>query len=165
MPHLYELTDQFKGLQTMIDNGDMSADDLADTLEGLTGDLVAKGKDVLLFMANLAGDIAAFDSEIQRMTARKKTMQNNHIFLTNYLRENMIQCNINKIESPLFTATLRKPSKMVEITSEKDLPVEYQTMVPASWQINKRQILQDLKAGVDIPGAKMVDSRQGITIK
>ena len=165
MPHLYELTDQFKGLQTMIDNGDMSADDLADTLEGLTGDLVAKGKDVLLFMANLAGDIAAFDSEIQRMTARKKTMQNNHIFLTNYLRENMIQCNIKKIESPLFTATLRKPSKMVEITSEKDLPVEYQTMVPASWQINKRQILQDLKAGVDIPGAKMVDSRQGITIK
>lgn len=165
MPHLYELTDQMKGLQKLIDSGDMSADDLGDTLEGLEGDIVAKGKDVLLFMANLAGDIAAFDSEIQRLTARKKTMQTNHNWLKNYLRENMIECNITKIQSSLFTATLRKPTKMVEITSEKDLPVEYQTMVPASWQINKRQILKDLKAGVDIPGATMVDSKQGITIK
>ena len=165
MPHLYELTDQFKGLQKLIDDGEMSADDLADTIEGLSGDLKAKGKDVLLFMANLKGDIAAFDSEIKRMTARKKTMQRNHDWLTEYLRINMIDCVMTKIESPVFTATLRKPTKMVEITSEDELPVSYQTMVPASWKINKVHILKDLKAGVEIPGAKMVDSKQGITIK
>ncbi len=165
MPHLYELTDQMKGLQLLIDDGEMSADDLADTLEGLAGDLVAKGKDVLLFMANLAGDIAAFDSEIKRMNARKKAMQNNHDWLKHYLKSNMIECGITKIESPVFTATLRKPTKMAEITNEKDLPVTYQTMIPASWQINKKQILKDLKAGVEIPGAKLIDAAQGLTIK
>ena len=162
---LYELSAQMKGLQLLIDDGEMTAADLADTLEGLTGDLMDKGGDVLLFMANLAGDIAAFDSEIKRMTARKKTLQNNHDWLKDYLRLNMIECGITKIESPVFTATLRKPSKMVEITSEDDLPVSYQTMVPASWKINKKQILDDLKAGIEIPGAKMIDSKQGLTIK
>ena len=162
---LYELSEQMKGLQKLVDSGDMSADDLADTIDGLTGDLMAKGGDVLLFMANLAGDIAAFDSEIKRMAARKKTMQRNHDWLKNYLRKNMIECGITKIDSPVFTATLRKPSKMVEITSEKELPVEYQEMIPASWQIKKAKILKDLKAGIEIPGAKLADSKQGITIK
>ncbi len=165
MPHLYELSTQMKGLQLLIDGGEMSADVLADTLQGLTGDLVAKGKDVLLFMANLKGDIEAFDSEIKRLTARKKTLTNNRDWLSNYLRSNMIECTITKIESPVFTATLRKAGKMVEITSEKDLPVSYQTMIPASWTINKKQILKDLKAGVEIPGARMIDAKQGLTIK
>ena len=143
----------------------MSAVDLADTLEVLTGDLIAKGKDVLLFMANLAGDIAAFDTEIKRMTARKKTMQVNHDWLKEYLRTNMIECAITKIESPVFTAALRKAGKMVEITDEEALPVEYQTLIPASWNINKRQILKDLKAGIEIPGARLIDAKQGLTIK
>ena len=165
MPHMYELTEQMKGLQLLIDDGEMSAEDLADTLEGLSGDLLAKGKDVLLYMANLDGDIKAFDDEIKRMTARKKTLSNHHAWLKEYLRTNMIECDFTKIESPLFTATLRKPTKMVEITSEKDLPVSYQTMIPASWQINKRQILKDLKAGIEIPGARLIDAKQGLTIK
>lgn len=165
MPHLYELTKQMQGLQLLIDGGEMSADDLSDTLEGLAGDLMSKGKNVLLFMANLKGDIDAFDSEIKRMTARKKTMQNNHDWLKNYLRSNMIDCGIQKIESPVFTASLRKAGVMVEITSETELPVKYQTMVPASWNINKAQILKDLKAGIDIPGAKLIDAKQGLTIK
>ncbi|MBU8921809.1 MAG: siphovirus Gp157 family protein [Bacteroidales bacterium] len=164
MPHLYELTDQFKGLQSLIDSGEMSADDLADTIEGLSGDLVAKGCDVLLFMANLAGDIAAFEAEIKRMTARKKTLQNNHNWLKEYLRSNMIECDITKIESPVFTAALRKAGQMVEVYSEKDLPVSYQTMVPASWKINKAQILKDLKADIEIPGARLIDAKQGIVI-
>ena len=162
---LYELTEQMKGLQLLIDDGEMSATDLADTLEGLTGDLQAKASDILLFMANLAGDISVFDAEIKRLTARKKTMQSNHDWLKDYLRTNMIDCDIQKIESPVFTATLRKPGVMVEIISEDDLPVSYQTMVPASWKINKAQILKDLKAGIEIPGAKLVDAKQGITIK
>jgi len=165
MPHLYELADQMKGLQQLIDSGEMTADGLSDTLEGLSGDIAAKGGDVLMFMANLKGDIDAFDGEIKRMTARKKAMQNNHDWLKNYLSLNMIECNITKIESPVFTATLRKPTKMVEITSEDDLPVEYQTMIPASWKINKVQILKDLKSGVDIPGAKIVDGKSGLLIK
>ena len=165
MPHMYELTEQMKGLQSLIENGDMSEEDLADTLEGLSGDLMAKGKDVLLYMANLEGDVKAFDDEIKRMTARKKTLASHHAWLKEYLRTNMIECDITKIESPLFTATLRKPTKMVDITSEADLPVAYQTMIPASWQINKRQILKDLKAGIEIPGAELIDAKQGLTIK
>ncbi len=165
MPHLYELTAQMQGLQALIDEGELDAETLQDTLEGLGTDLQEKGENVLLFLANLAGDIQAFDAEIKRMTARKKTLQRNHDWMKEYLRTNMIENGIQKIECPVFTATLRKPGKKVEITNEKDLPVEYQTLVPASWTINKVQIGKDLKAGIEIPGAKLVDAKTPITIK
>jgi len=165
MPHLYQLTEQFTGLQLLIDDGDLDAETLADTLDGLNTDLREKAQNVLLFLANLDGDIKAFAAEIKRMTARKKTLQNNHDWLKEYLRSNMIETAITKIECPVFTATLRKAGKKVEIYDEKALPVEYQTLIPASWQINKVQITKDLKDGIDIPGARLIDAKQGLVIK
>jgi len=162
---LYELTEQMQGLQALIDEGELDPEILQDTMEGLNTDLMAKGKDVLLFMANLDGDIKAFTDEIKRMTARKKTLVNSHDWLKNYLRLNMIDCGITKIESPVFTATLRKAGKMVEITDEKALPTEYQELVPATWKILKAKIAKDLKADIDIPGARLIDAKRGLTIK
>jgi len=165
MPHMYELTKQFKGLQELIEEGEMDAETLKDTLDGLNTDLKEKGQDVLHFLANLDGDIKAYDDEIKRMTARKKSLQNHYDWLKEYLRTNMIETGITKIKCPVFTATLRKPGKKVEIVDEKVLPVDYQTLVPASWQINLVQIGKALKAGVDVPGARLVDAKQGLVIK
>jgi len=165
MPHMYEMTEQMQGLQALIDEGEMDAETLHDTLDGLTTDLQEKGQGVLHVLANLDGDIKAYDAEIKRMTARKKTLANHHNWLKEYLRTNMVDSGITKIECPLFTASLKKAAKMVEITSEKLLPTNYKTLVPASWTVNKAQILNDLKAGIEIPGAGLTDAKQGLTIK
>lgn len=165
MPHMYELSKQMQGLQSLIDEGEMDAETLQDTLDGLTTDLQVKGEGVMQYLANIDGDIAAYKAEIQRLSARKKTMENHHAWLKEYLRTNMIESGITKIECPVFTATIRKAGKMVNITNEKDLPTKYQTLVPASWTINKVQILNDLKDGIDIPGAELTDAKQAIVIK
>jgi len=165
MTHLYLLTEQMQGLQALIDEGEMDAETLQDTLDGLTTDLQAKGEGVLYVLANLNGNIKAYTDEIKRMTARKKTLENHHNWLKEYLRTNMVDSGITKIECPLFTASLKKAAKMVEITSEKLLPTNYKTLVPASWTVNKAQILNDLKAGIEIPGAGLTDAKQGLTIK
>ena len=165
MPHMYEITAQFKGLQALIEDGEMDADTLKDTLDGLNTDLMEKGQDVLHFLANLDGDIKAFDAEIKRMSARKRSLSNHYEWLKEYLRSNMIETGITKIECPVFTATLRKAGVKAEVYNEKELPIEYQTLVPASWNINLVQITKDLKAGVEIPGAKLVDAKQGLLIK
>ena len=162
---LYELTDQFKGLQALMEDGELDATTLQDTLDGLNTDLKAKGQDVLLFLANLDGDIKAFDDEIKRMTARKKTLVSHHNWLKEYLRSNMIETGITEISCPVFTAKTGKPGKMVEITNESELPMEYQELVPASFKILKKKILDDLKAGVDVPGARLIDSKIPLRIR
>lgn len=165
MPHLYELTAQMKGLQAMMDEGALDEQTMQDTLEGLETDIREKGEGVLLFIANLDGDIKAYNDEIKRLTDRKRTLDRNREWLVNYLRSNMEELGITKIECPVFTATLRNPVPMVEVYDEKELPMEYQTMVPASFKINKKQILDDLKNKVEIPGARLVDSKRALVIR
>jgi len=158
---LYKIAENFNGLMNLSD--EIDAETLTDTLSGIEMEFKDKSVNIVRVIQNMS--TIAVDDEIARLTAIKRRINDRKQWLKTYLRDQMIACGITKIESDLFTITLRKPTKMVEITDEKDLPVEYQEMVPASWKIKKVQILKDLKADVEIPGAKLVDSKQGITIK
>lgn len=163
--HLYELTEQYRGLQNMIESGTMTMEDLEDTFEGLEGDLVAKGQNTLAVMANLKHQVAAYKAEVARMQARAKSLESNYDWLKNYLRDNMAACEIQKIESPVFSATLGKPGKMVQVEDEKKVPELYRELVPASWKIDKKSIARDLKAGIDVPGCTLIDSKAPLTIR
>ena len=57
-------------------------------------------------IVNSDGDIAALESEINRLSERKKHIQAAQDRLREYLRYNMEATGINKITSPLFTITL-----------------------------------------------------------
>ncbi len=162
MKHLYELTSQMRGLQSLLESGELSADELADTFEALEGDIQAKGAGALSVLANLQSEASAYDTEIKRMQARKKTILNHHEWLKSYLRDNMIATGITKIESPLFTATLRKPSKVVEVVDSELIPNEYRKLTIT---VEKAVIKKALKRGIDIPGCRLIDGKTGIIIK
>ena len=163
--HLYELTDQMRGLQDLIEEGEMDQVTLADTLEGLEGDIQSKGRGTLAVMANLGSDIAAFDHEIKRMQARKKTVENNFTWLKEYLRTNMLKSGITKIESDVFTASLGKPGKVVEILDESLVPAIMLKYTPATYTPIKADIARALKAGQDVPGCKLTDAKAPLRIK
>jgi hypothetical protein len=163
--HLYELTDQMRGLQHLIDQGELSLEVLHDTLEGLEGDIQAKGKGTLEFMANLQASALAYDTEIKRLQARKKTFDTHFEWLKNYLRDNMAACNITKIESPTFTATLGKPPQVCDIFNEDLIPDEFIEVVPEVKKYPKPPIMKALKAGQDVPGARIAEGKHKITIR
>lgn len=163
--HLYELTDQMRGLQALIDEGTMDQETLDATLEGLEGDIQAKGKSTLAVLANLGAQADAYANEIKRMQARKKTIENHHAWLKEYLRTNMVKAGITKIESPVFTATLGKPGQKTEIVDKDLIPKIYQEVVPATIKIPIAPITKALKAGVDVPGCKLVDSQAPLRIR
>lgn len=163
--HLYELTDQMRGLTALIEQGDLDQDTIDDTLEGLGGLIKDKGRGVLLVMANLGAASSAFDGEIKRMQARKKTLDNNAAWLKEYLRTNMLKAGITEISSDVFTATLGKPGKKTEISDESLVPAIYLKHIPQSYQPIKAEITKALKAGTDVPGCKLVDSQAPLKIK
>lgn len=158
---LYKISDNYAALMDM--SGEIPQDALQDTLEGIQEDFNDKAIAIRQVLKNM--DTTAIDEEIKRLQAIKKRVTTRKEWLTNYLRENMIECGIQKIDSDLVNITLRKAGKKLEIVSEKEIPANYQTLVPASWTINRAQITKDLKAGIDVPGCELVDAKQGLTIK
>jgi len=164
MAHLYEMTGQLIGLQRLIEDGEMDEQTLADTLDGLQGDIKVKAEGLLMYVANIGSDVDSIDNEIKRLTARKRVMVNHQNALREYLRYNMDVGGIQKIECPLFTITLKKPAPMVVIDDESALPEKYIMTVVTKSPV-KADIMKALKAGKDVPGAHLGESQPGLMIK
>ena len=158
---LYELSNQMRGLQALMDDPETELD-LADTLDALEGDLQVKAEGLLSYVSNLGSDVEAINTEIKRLTVRKKVITNKQDSLREYLRHNMDIGGIDKITCPLFTITLRKATQAVQVADMDALPEKYRRITVSA---DKAAIKSDLKAGKEIPGCSMVDGKRGLLIK
>ncbi len=164
MKQLYKISDDFKGLQELVDNGEVTPDMIADTLEGVELMFNEKAAAVVTVANQFKLDAELIDTEIKRLQDMKKSMLGQRDSLIEYLRTNMEKSGIKKIECPLFKITLRDGSKMVSITDESALPDDY-VSVKTTIAPDKRKILSDLKAGVEIEGAEIEIGKSSVLIK
>lgn len=158
---LYELVGQYKELQDM---DDMDPQAIADTLEGVTGDIQEKAQAIVAVRAGMESDISAIDTEIARLQDRKKAIKNRDDSVRNYLKTNMEAAGITNIKCSLFSITLAKGRDVVVIDSEEDLPDEY-VSVKTTVAPDKKKILDDLKAGKDVAGARLGKTDTSLRIK
>lgn len=163
---LYEISEQYKGVQELIESGESESmrEAIADTMQMIEGDFREKAQAVVSMTLNMDGGITALDNEIQRLTDKKKTIQNRVQSMRDYLKQNMEATGISKIECPLFTITLSKPSKQVEVTDEALLPDDF-VRVKTTVSPDKVAIAKALKDGKEVTGAVLVDGPQRLTIK
>jgi len=164
MAHLYEITEQMKQLEKLGDDGEIDQQALADTFEGLEGEFEQKAIALIQMTSNMNADIDQLDEMIKRLQARKKVLQNKKESWRDYLRTNMDAAGISKIECPYFAITLRKGQKVVDVYDEDLLPDEY-VDIELVTKPRKRDILQALKDGEDIPGATMKEGQKSLLIK
>lgn len=164
MTALYELTNELKEAQSLIANGELSPDEMRDTLDGMVGEFNDKAVNVAHFKQNLNASIDAIDAEIERLNNKKKALKNHDQRMVDYLRDNMEAAGIKKIECPLFTITLRAGQKKAVILDESKLPDDY-VSVKTTVKPDSRAILKDLKDGADIPGAILEDGKSSVLIK
>lgn len=158
---LHDITGQFKELYEI---EDLPPDVVADTLEAITGEFEDKAKSIVAVSTNLSSDVAAIDAEIKRLNDRKQVLLNRDKSLREYLKNNMQASGITNIKCPLFSITLAKGRDIVVIHNETELPDQY--MKPkVTISPDKKQILADLKEGIDVPGAHIEKSQESIRIK
>lgn len=161
---LYEISQQFAELQKLAEDDESMIEAVSDTMELITADFEEKAQAVVLVAKNMDANITAIDAELKRLTDKKKAIINRTDWLRNYLRNNMESTGISVIECPLFKITLSKPTKQVSVDDESALPDDY-VNVKTVVSPDKRKILADLKAGIEIKGASLVDGTSRLTIK
>lgn len=157
---LYEITGQLADLSSM----DMDDEAVKNTLEMVQDDFNSKAIAIIKLAENMDADTSAIDSEIERLKSRKQVIVNRKQQLRDYLLHNMEASGIQKIECPLFTATLRKGAESVEIEDQSKLPDEFVT-VEVVTKPDKNAIKAALKAGQEVPGASLKRGATTIIIK
>lgn len=162
---LHEIAKEYREVAALADSDDEGmAQAVIDTLEAVGGAFEEKAQALVRITLNRQADIDALDNEIKRLQARKQTILNAEASFKEYLRTNMEATGISKISCPLFTITLAKGREVAVIDDADQLPDELMR-VKTDIAPDKLAIAAKLKAGEEVPGARLERGQSSIRIK
>ena len=105
--------------------------------------------------------VTGISSRIDELTQRKKRIEDRIGSKRAMVEQAMMIGEIDRLERPSFTLSLRKVPPKAEITDESLIPSVYWEAQPP--KLNKRELLSALKDKKDIPGAILGNG--GITLQ
>jgi hypothetical protein len=149
---LYEMSAAARQLYELLENGEIDEQTVLDTMESIGAS--EKLESYVYVQKELEAEIEAFKAEIDRMTERKKSLENQVERLKNAQIAFMQASGQKSANAGTFKLTVRE-NKSVEIMDETAIPSEYFTEIPASTRPDKKAMLAALKAGTEIEGAKL----------
>lgn len=166
---LYELKEEFKELYEMLDSEtDIPTEVLADTLEGLEGEIQAKLNSIACVIKDLQNDAIALKNEADRLDARKKQKESQIDYLKNYITHCMQDIGIDKIETAQNKISFRKSEKLK--ISDEDKLIEWleknddDKLTYSMPKISKKLVTDALKNGQEIPFCE-IEKSMNIQIK
>ena len=165
MATLYELTGNYLILAEMLDDPDADPITVMDTMDAIEGELDEKAENYGRIIRNLEAEAEAIRTEVDRLSRRRKTIDNNIDSLKKRLQMAMELTNRPKIDTPLFKFYIQKnaPSVVVDLDDLQDMPMEYLTYHEPT--VNKAAIKDALKAGLDLRGIAHLEQSQSLRIR
>lgn len=159
---LYELANEYGKLQDLLET-ETDKQSVIDNLEKIEGQFSYKAEQVAKMVITLESNVSAYEDEINRLSAKRKTLNNNIEHLKTYLLQSLKDAQIDKIKGQMVTIAIRQNPKSVRILSMDSLPPEFR--VKHEDTPNKVAILEHFKEtgeiinGVELFNTERVDIR------
>jgi hypothetical protein len=160
----YELSTQFNNaIDELLYSDDLDDATIFDTLEGIEGQLIDKGRNVCAYILNQESENDALDSHIKAMQKKLKTRKAQSASLRDYLKINMLKAGITEIKANdgTFTAKIGKGRESVVIDDE--------SLIPEDCIVIKKEVSKTaVKAYIDDHGGCLgahIERKESLTIK
>lgn len=151
---LYELTSSYQQVLEIAEQ--LDAETLKDTLDAIEDAIETKVENTAFVIKSLEGNINLIDDEIKRLQTMKQTQQNNVRSLKEYIQDAMEQVGINRIQGKLIKIAIQNNPPSVRLAEDFN---DDRYLIELAPKIDKRAILDDLKQGKEIQGAKIVQGK------
>lgn len=156
MTSLYKLTGI---LQSIYDKIEEEEGEVSESLEALLDKVEGEHEQKLertgYLYKSVVAEVAALRDEIQALTKRKKIAENKAERIKQYLHQNLRGTK----KAGVIQFVLRK-SKAVEVEDFDALPNEFKKL---KIEADKTAIGRDLKAGISVPGAILIE-KENLTV-
>lgn len=156
MTSLYQIASEFRGLvdRLMDTQDDQLA--IADTIEAEQYPLELKAQQVAYAARNLESLAEQIKAAEKQMADRRKAIENRAMHIREYIKTSMEIAGVEKIECPHFALSIKKNPPSVDVFEPALVPAEYMRQPePPPPAIDKTAIKEAIKAGKEVPGAKM----------
>lgn len=158
---LYQLANEYIVAAEKMADLDVPDEVIADTLEGMAGELEVKATNVAMFVRNLEASADAIKQAEERMSLRRKAIENRAKRIKAYLQMQMERTGITKIECPYFKLAVRDNPPAVVVDMDAAIPERFMRVPePPPPAPDKKAIAEALKAGEDVPGCHLERSRR-----
>ena len=161
--HLFEITGDFTGLQNLLESGEISEEEIPDSLDAIDCEFPAKAHQVAIVIANISAPLDAIDHHIELLKAKKQAISNKADRLKHYLADSMEATGTKKVVGDIFTINLAAGSPRV-IADVDALPDEF-VRVKTTLTADKTAIKKAINEGVDVIGASIEIGPKSLRIK
>lgn len=144
MPTLYELTGQMQALLALMEDPDTDPQIIEDSLEAVSGEIEVKADGYARVRAELMFTSAALKAEIDRLTARKRAIDNNIDRMMESLKNGLIAAGKPKFKTDLFSFSVQKNPPRVVIDDPDRIPKGF--LIPQPPKVDTASIKESLKS-------------------
>lgn len=125
---LYELSEQYQILQELVYDPDVDEQTLKDTMEGLWGEIEEKADGYARIIFSMKADIEILKKEEERLSLRRKSLENRSKLLKDNLEANMRYMDKPKFKTALFSFNIQKNGGLQPLVIDgllEDIPGKY----------------------------------------
>jgi hypothetical protein len=160
---LYELTEEFNRLESMVEDIDSEQDSSAFTQlwDEINGKFEDKAESTACVIRNLEAQAKAIEEEEKRLRSRRKALEGGADRLKTHLESHMTINGIPKITGKLFTISIQKNPPALKVD---------QASLPDDWWIIKREpdnsrIKEALRTGATVVQGAWLEQGQSLRIR
>ena len=158
MTSLYDIAAEYRQTADKLADLDLDEQTIADTLEGMSGALELKAQNVVMFARNLEATATAIKEAETAMASRRKAIEHRAAGLRRYALSAMQVAGVQSIECPYFKLSVRKNPPAVEVFDAAQIPAQFMRTPPPA--PDKKAITEAIKAGQEVPGARLVSGER-----
>lgn len=164
MTSIFKLTEQQQKLKSLVESGELSPEQAADTFEGMDHELNEKIDSYCHVLNSMNADLTTIENEIERLKVLQIQKKNEIKRVKQTLMFGMQNVEKNNFDTGLFKGYIRKGSQSVKINNSEDIPAEF-VEIKVTEQPDKTAIKNALKAGGKVSGAELVIGESSLVIK
>ena len=147
MSTMYELTDNLMAVLEMGSDPEIPPEAIADTLEGIEGEIELKAQSYAIIIKELEGEAVKLKTEETRLLSKRKSLENNIKRIKDNLFNAMKITGKEKFKTDLFSFGIQKsPAKLV-IDDSSLIPEKY--YVEQAPKLDEQRLKSDLKSGIE----------------
>jgi len=154
---LYEIaSDYTKILEEFMARDDMTAADVADTMQDVQDAFGTKAVNIVAFARGLEAEAKAIKEAEEAMAKRRRAIETRSAWLLEYVKSGMEAVGTQKIKHPWFSVSIQNNPASLVIENESALSPEFvSTRVVEHTIVDKAAIKEALKQGKEVSGCRL----------
>ena len=164
--NLYDITGDVLQLQELLESDEVvDTELLKDVLADTTEDYEIKLEAYAKVIKNLSANVDAIKAEVDRLTTRKKALENNITALKNRMYESMKATGTTKVKGDIFTISIQKNGGRIPVIVDVDTSALPDELVKIEEKPDIDAITAYLEKNPDSKLAHFGSRGEGIRIK